>query len=336
VTAVLVAGLMWTRMTPPPVEEQVKARYVVNCAGLGSDKIAKMVGDDSFYMKPRIGEYILLHKNQGHMAQKILFPCPGKMGKGVLVQRTLWGNLILGPTAVDVREKKSSEPSDATDALSFILTKCRDLVPKFDAGEVIHSFAGARAKTSRGDWIIEECPTMKGFIHAAGIDSPGLAGSPAIAKEVVRLLGVAGLGLTNNADFNPERRPIIVPKNNWKVFRNGKYESIKLDANNKGNINPAHHVVCRCEKVTEAEIVDAIRRRLPVDSTQAIRKRTRAGMGHCQGEYCESRVKAIIARETGRSASEVGTRPWPATSCNPQRWMTDEQKDWLRSLVSSK
>ena len=124
-------------------------------------------------------------------------------------------------------------------------------------------------------------------------------------------------------------------------MRNGKLETIKLNAKNDGvsggdSMDPAHHVICKCEKVTEAEIVDAIRRRLPVDSTQAIRKRTRAGMGHCQGEYCESRVKKIISRETKMSEKEVGTRPWPATSLNPARWMTDDQKDWLRKLVTSK
>jgi len=310
--------------------ETVRARYVVNCGGLGSDKVAAMVGDSSFYIKPRIGEYLLMHKNQGHNANHILFPAPGKMGKGVLVQKTLWGNLILGPTAVDVKDPESAK-RNPSDAIHTILSKCRELVPTFDAGEVIHSFAGARAKSSRGDWIIEECPTAQGFIHAAGIDSPGLAGSPAIAQEVVRLLSENGLQMPVDPSYNPQRRPNIVPKKDWKIFRNGKMETIKLNAKNKP-MDPALHVVCRCEKVTEAEIVDSLGRSLEVDSTQGVRKRTRAGMGHCQGEYCESRVKAIIAREKKRSISEVGGRPWPATSIIPQRWLTDEQKDSFRQI----
>ena len=286
---------------PNSTIEPIKARYVVNCAGLGSDKIAKMVGDDSFYIKPRIGEYLLLNKNQGDKCNKILFPCPGKMGKGILVQKTLWGNLILGPTAADVNDPSTASRTTA-EVMKIILKGCRGLIPSFDSGEIIHSFAGARAKSSRGDWIIEPCGTAPGFIHAAGIDSPGLAGSPAIAKEVVKLLKEAGLKCVSDLNFNPNRKPIIVPKNNWSIWRNGKKESIKINAQDK-KMDPALHVVCRCEKVTEAEIVDSIHRSLPVDSTQAVRKRTRAGMGHCQGEYCECRVKKILARELGKGNS---------------------------------
>lgn len=169
------------------------------------------------------------------------------------------------------------------------------------------------------------------MIHAAGIDSPGLAGSPAIAEAVVKLLKEGGLELKNNPGFNPIRKPIIVPKTDWNIWRNGKKERIKLNAQDKP-MDPALHVVCRCEKVTEAEIVDSIHRSLPVDSTQAVRKRTRAGMGHCQGEYCESRVKKILSRETKRGVNMIGGRPWPATSFIPQRWLTDDQKEVIRKI----
>jgi L-2-hydroxyglutarate oxidase LhgO len=330
--AVVAAGVIALAMRsakPQQDQETVRAKYMVNCAGLGADRIAAMVGDTSFKIKPRIGEYLLLHKDQGSMANHILFPAPGKMGKGVLVQKTLWGNLILGPTAADVADPNSGTRKPR-EIIESIVNKCRELVPKFDTGMVIHSFAGARAKSSRGDWIIEECATSQGFIHAAGIDSPGLAGSPAIALEVVRLLSQTGLTLKLNPKFNPNRRPIIVPKIGWSIERNGKRETIKVNAQNRP-MDPALHVVCKCEKVTEAEIVDSIRRRLPVDSTQAVRKRTRAGMGHCQGQYCEPRVKAIIARETNRKENAVGGRAWPATSIIPQRWLTDKQKDSIRT-----
>mmetsp|Transcript_4031 Transcript_4031/g.7752 ORF Transcript_4031/g.7752 Transcript_4031/m.7752 type:complete len:614 (+) Transcript_4031:55-1896(+) len=304
--------------SPAVTKETVRAKYVVNSAGLGSDKVAKLVGIDDFEIKPRMGEYLLFNKNQGHLAKHILFPAPGKYGKGVLVQPTLWGNLILGPTARDCHNPEHMAMT-AKDIMVNIITKCRELVPGFDCSQIIHSFAGARAKSTRGDWIIEQS-TVAGFVMAAGVDSPGLAGSPAIAMEVVQLLQKGGLQLEQDPLFNPYRRPIIVPKAGWR--------GIKLE-----HEDPKKNVVCKCEKVTEAEIVDAINRSLKVDSTQAVRKRSRAGMGHCQGEYCEPRVAKLIAREKRMAAGSVGRRPWPASSLLPQRWLTDKQKSDLKNLA---
>jgi len=310
--------------------ETIRARYVVNAAGSGSDKIANMIGDHSFKIKPRVGDYLLLNRNQGHLTNHTLFPCPGPLGKGVLVQTTLWGNLILGPTARDMHEPAvaSEKPVDIQ---TFILFKCKQLVAKFDPKEVIHAFSGARAKSDRGDWIIEASSANARFIHAAGIDSPGLAGSPAIALEVVRLLQVAGLKFEKNLNFNPNRAPIIRPKNGWRDA-----EGISLKPGPIGkykDLDPRENVVCKCELVTEHEVVTAIHRSLPVDSTQAIRKRTRAGMGHCQAETgnydCECRVANIIARELDIPVEAVGRRPWPATSTLSERWIKDEEKNEL-------
>eukprot|EP00927_Polykrikos_kofoidii_P053540 TRINITY_DN4814_c0_g1_i1.p1 TRINITY_DN4814_c0_g1~~TRINITY_DN4814_c0_g1_i1.p1 ORF type:complete len:690 (-),score=97.52 TRINITY_DN4814_c0_g1_i1:112-2061(-) len=311
--------------------ETIKTRYVVNCAGVGSDKVARMIGDKSFVIKPRLGEYILLHKNQGSKTNKIIFPTPHPVkGKGVLVQRTLWGNLILGPTARDTCDQSTMDESVA-DIMTFILSKCRELIPSFDAAETIHSFCGVRAKSSRGDWVIEpsEADARGRFLNCGGIDSPGLAGSPAIAKYVLELLAKAGLSLENDTEFNPNRAPIIVPKDG----RNLKYSKTASEA---AGVDPKKNVVCKCEKVTEAEIVEALRRSLPIDSTQAMRKRNRAGMGHCQGDEenydCESRVAAIIARETGLPLSAVGRRPWPATSLLPSRWPSKTEKQAIDKL----
>lgn len=246
---------------------------------------------------------------------------------GVLVQTTLWGNLILGPTARDVHVAEHMAES-ISDVTRFILTRCHELVPHFDVKEVIHAFCGARAKSSRGDWIIEPCSTAPRCIHAAGIDSPGLAGSPAVALEIVALLKKAGLEMVPNPNFNPNRAPIIVPKDGWKGIKAGPVGKYT---------NPKENVVCKCEKVTEAEIVDAIHRSLPIDSTQAIRKRTRAGMGHCQADpenyNCECRVADIIARETGLPPAAITRRPWPATSSLRKRWLDDEGKIEIESLT---
>ena len=172
------------------------------------------MGDASFTIKPRLGEYVLLKKSSGNQCNHILFPCPGPYGKGILVQKTLWGNLILGPTARDVHEwpDGKTDPDAKTDILKTILQGCRRLVPTFDTDDSFHSFSGARAKSSRGDWILEQCVTEPQLIHAAGIDSPGIAGSPAIALEVIELLKEAGLELQADPSFNPKRSALIVPK----------------------------------------------------------------------------------------------------------------------------
>ena len=170
-----------------------------------------MIGDDSFYIKPRLGDYLLLNRDQGHLAQHTLFPRPDPvLGKGVLVQTTLWGNLILGPTARDTYLKEKMDMSDE-DVQEFILGKCKDLVPGFDAKQVIHGFVGARAKNSTGDWIIQESGVNPKFIQAAGIDSPGLAGSPAIALHVVGLLQKNGLSKekVRHSECIEEREPEV-------------------------------------------------------------------------------------------------------------------------------
>jgi glycerol-3-phosphate dehydrogenase len=176
--------------------------------------------------------------------------------------------------------------------------------------------------------IIEPSVEASNFIHAAGIDSPGLAGSPAIALDVVRLLEEAGLELEADAHFNPVRAPLITPKDGWRGIRCGPPGKVT---------EPECNVVCKCEKVTEAEVLECLRRSLPVDNTQAVRKRVRAGMGHCQADPnnygCEQRVAEILARELGyANPGAIGRRNWPATSTLPQRWPTEQQKSELHQL----
>lgn len=274
---------------------------------------------------------------QGHLAKHTLFPCPDPvLGKGVLVQTTLWGNLILGPTARDMYKPEARDMSPAA-VQEYILSKCKALVPSFDAKETIHAFAGARAKSDVGDWIIGPSKKNPNLIHVAGIDSPGLAGSPAIAVDIVKMLQKAGLDLKPNPLFNPNRAPIITPKVGMKGLKMGPVG--KNDSDGKDEEQMAKNVICKCEKVTELEVVRAMRRSLPIDSSQAIRKRTRAGMGHCQGDPdnydCESRVRAIIARENGVPIDQVGGRPWPATSTLPERWIGEDEKKILEQRKKS-
>ena len=322
--------------------ETIRAKYVVNCAGGYADKIARMVGDDSFKIKPRLGEYVLLKKSSGDVCNHILFPCPGKYGKGILVQKTLWGNVILGPTARDVDDwaNPNVDPLSKEEVLATILSACRKLVPSFNIADSFNSFSGARAKSSRGDWIIERVMTEEAgfgnFVHAAGIDSPGIAGSPAIALDVVELLKEAGLQTQPNPSFNPKRSAVVVPK------VKGEEDGLVYTPDDKTSVNPLNvapelNVVCKCERVTEAEIVEACARSLPIDSVQGMRKRTRAGMGGCQGKPwnygCECRVAQIIERENQmKDTSIVGRRPWSATSLFPRRWINDDDKSVLQKL----
>lgn len=225
-------------------QETIRTKFVINCAGGASDKIANMIGDTSFQIKPRVGDYLLLNRNQGHLTYRTLFPCPDPvLGKGVLVQTTLWGNLILGPTARDMHLPESRD-MDSAAVQEHILSKCKELVPTFDPKEIIHAFCGARAKSDRGDWIIENSVQDGRMIHVAGIDSPGLAGSPAIALEVVRLLQESGCSLPKNPNFNPRRAPIIAPK--MAGMRGLKLGPVgKNDSDGKDQYQMSANVICK-------------------------------------------------------------------------------------------
>lgn len=270
----------------------IHARFVVNAAGVESGKIAASCGDTSFSVQPRKGQYVLLDKTQGGLARTVIFQVPTKLGKGILVTRTLHGVLMLGPNA----EEGSASDDLGTDekALAYIIETARKTVPSFDMKHVLTSFSGMRAASDRHDFIIEES-SVKGFINVAGIESPGLTSSPAIAVMVAGILQKAGLVLAPNMQFDPYRAALIVKK----------------DPSFKGTIDdadPAKNIICRCERVTEAEIVNCIHRGIPVTSLDAVKRRVRAGMGFCQGNFCGARVKKIVARETGLPEEDITRR----------------------------
>ncbi|RXI53956.1 FAD/NAD(P)-binding oxidoreductase [Clostridium tetani] len=269
-----------------------KSKYIINAAGAYSDKISKMVGVDDFYIIPRKGEYILLNKDQSYLVNRVIFQAPTEKGKGILVTTTYHGNLMIGPDAQRVDDK--DDVSTTEEGLRYIIETARKSVKNFDIKKTLTSFAGIRPTSNTKDFIIKETE-VKGFINVAGIDSPGLTSSPAIAKKVVEILKDSGLGLENKDNFKAYRKSIIVKKDN----------------NFQGDINaedPKKHIICRCEKVTEAEIIDALNRKIEVKSIDGIKRRTRAGMGTCQGNFCGARVRALIAKELNIKEEEVTKR----------------------------
>jgi len=273
-------------------KEQVKGKYVINAAGVYSDKISSMIGIHDFMITPRRGQYILLDKDQNYLVNSVIFQVPTELGKGILVTSTYHGNLMVGPNAEDIDDK--GDVSTDEQALQKIVDAARLSVPDFNMKKAITSFAGNRPVSNQKDWIIEESP-VKGFINLVGIDSPGLTASPAIGLKVVEILKQAGLQLEEKTDFEFYRDPI------FKV----KDETFKGDVN---ATDPEEHIICRCEQITAAEVIDALHRGIPIQSIDGIKRRTRAGMGRCQGGFCRQRVKELIAKELNIPIEEVTLR----------------------------
>lgn len=273
-------------------KEDIESRYIINATGLYSDKIANMVGLDDFKITPRKGQYILMGKDQGHLVNTVIFQVPTNKGKGILVTTTYHGNFMIGPNAEEANDR--NDVATTTETLKYVIDTARKSIPDFNVRKALTTFSGIRATSSTGDFIIEESK-VKRFINVAGIDSPGLTSSPAIAEMVVDILKNSDLNLLKKNNFNPYRKGII----------------IKKDVDFDGKVNhedPTKNLICRCEQVTDSEIVDAIHRNIPINSIDAIKRRTRAGMGLCQGNFCKSRVKSIIARELNIEEDKVPVR----------------------------
>ena len=270
---------------------QVSCKLVINCAGLGAGKIANIVGDD-LKTHARKGEYILLDRESGDFVNHTLFCPPSEKGKGILVSQTVDGNIILGPTSEEIDfEDKNTTAS----GLDFVIEKTNFMTKKVPLMNTITSFTGVRAYTDRHDFVIEYSKTNDKVIHCLGIESPGLTSAPAIAKFVVEDLVSKTFTLTKNKKFNGKRKA----ENFFKNLSNAKKNKIIKS-------NPAYgRIVCRCEQITEGEIVNAITVNPPANSVDGVKLRTRAGMGRCQGGFCQPAVAEIIAREKGIDFTEV-------------------------------
>ena len=272
---------------------QVHSRYVVNCAGGYSDAIARMIGDDFFRIVPRAGEYMLLDKAEGRRVSHTLFQCPTKEGKGILVTPTVHGNLLTGPTATPVETPESRDTT--AEGLATVSRLASKSVPGVDFRQVITSFTGVRASHTGSDFILEPSGKYPRLIHAAAIDSPGLSCCVSIAKYLTELLKKQGLALSE--------------KENWNGFREDPNAFRELSDEEKDAWIKAHpsygKIVCRCETVSEGEILAAIRANPPARDMDAVKRRTRSGMGRCQGGFCGPYVMELLAKELGISMEEV-------------------------------
>ena len=269
-----------------------KTRYVVNAAGVYADKFHNMVSENKIHITPRRGDYCLLDKTAGAHVGCTIFALPGKLGKGILVTPTVHGNLLVGPTAVNIEDKEGVNTTAA--GLEEVIRKAGETVKDIPMGQVITSFAGLRAHEDNHEFIIKETEDCKGFIDCAGIESPGLASSPAVGEMVAGILKDL-MELEEKEDFIAARKGILNPETLSKEERKALIKE-----------NPAYgNIICRCEMITEGEIIDAIRRPLGAKSLDAVKRRTRAGMGRCQSGFCAPRTMEILARELGVDMSEI-------------------------------
>lgn len=266
-------------------------KYIINAAGVHAGTVHQLVGEPRFTIRPAKGEYYLLDKCEGPRVSRVIFQCPGAAGKGVLVSPTVHGNLIVGPT---------SEPSGLEDVSNTAkgLQTVRELaarsVPGIRFRENIRNFTGVRAGSDQGDFILGEAPGVPGFFNAAGICSPGLSAAPAIAEYLMEQMAGRGLALEKKEAFIDTRRRVRF----HELDREGRNELIAKD--------PRYgRVVCRCETVTEGEIVECLRQPIPPTSINGVKRRVGAGMGRCQGGFCGPRVQELLARELGVRPEEI-------------------------------
>ncbi len=269
-----------------------EAKFVVNAAGVYADKFHNMVSGKKLHITPRRGEYCLLDRSTQGFVKHTIFQLPGKYGKGVLVTPTVHGNTLVGPTANDVEDKEGTNTT--REGIDELIGKAGRTVKGLPARQVITSFAGLRAHEDGHEFCIGEVEGAKGFIDCAGIESPGLTSAPAIGKMVAGIVSALA-GAEENPGFVGARKGILNP---MALSSEDRAALIKE--------RPAYgNIICRCEMITEGEIIDAINRPLGAKSLDGVKRRTRAGMGRCQAGFCSPRTMEILARERGVGLAEI-------------------------------
>jgi len=271
----------------------IRGRYVVIAAGLWADTLMHQAGLDSFAIRPRKGEYFVMDKAAADVVRNVLFPCPTSVSKGILVTRTIHGNVMLGPNAVEQDDKCDLSTSQA--GLNEVMEGALKLVPGLDSRHVIRTFAGLRAGGNTGDFYIDAPRSTPGLVVLAGIESPGLTAAPSIARYVTALLGESGLCLEPRPAFSPIRHGI--PR--FSELDDAEREALIAQDPRWGRI------ICRCEMVSEAEIVAACHAPVPARTYDALKRRVRVGSGRCQGGFDQPYVIDIMARELGVSPLEI-------------------------------
>lgn len=270
-------------------EQDFETRYVVNAAGLYSDKIDQMVNRPTFSIYPRSGQYLLLARGTGNVLNTVVFQMPSKMGKGILVTSTYHDNLLMGPDAIN-ENATDVDRSTQVERLYDIYRSALTTTDKIDPTRFIRSFTGLRSVSSTDDFVIGPTET-KGFINCAGIQSPGLTSAPAISDLVTEILAEEGLELIDDPMYDPYRKPIIRRKEEM------------MSASNAARLadlpSGPRKLICKCEQITQAEIEDALNRGIKFTSVDGVKRRTRAGMGYCQGAYCRIRVKRVMEEVLG-------------------------------------
>ena len=268
-----------------------ETKAVINAAGVYADKINDMVSKNHFDIHPRIGEYYVLDKVQGKLTNSVLFQCPTIMGKGILVTKTVHGNIMVGPTAEDVESK--DYVGTTAHGLDDIRRQAEKTISGINYRDSIRNFTGIRAESSTGDFIIGEVSDAPNFFNIAGTKSPGLSSAPAIGVDVAKMV-VEKLGAVKKEDFKQNKPPIHF----IELSPEEKAEVIKKD--------PRYgRIICRCESITEGEIVDVIHRMVGARTVDGVKKRCRPGTGRCQGGFCGPRVQEILARELGKELNEI-------------------------------
>lgn len=274
----------------------IQTKAVVNAAGLYADKFHNMVSENKIHITARKGEYIFFDKSIGTIFHTTVVPLPGKMGKGIAASYTINGNFFIGPTATDVEDKEElNTTKEILDVLTDMARNNTHLTKEpLPLNKIITSFAGARAHEDHHEFIVQELEDAPYFFDAAGIESPGLTSSPAIGEML--------------ADIISEKM-CLEKKDNFISKRKGFVKFADLPDEEKAALikeNPMYgNIVCRCELVTEAQIVDTIHRPIPARSVDAVKRRVRAGMGRCQGGFCTPKTMQILARELGMNLDEI-------------------------------
>jgi len=283
-----------------------EADLVVNAAGLFADKIAMLAGAEYVPLHPRRGEYILLDKKVGSTVSSVIFPTPTKTSKGILVLPTIDGGLLLGPTAVDLPAEMKENLQTTQEGLEQIKSFTRNLVPSLDFSQTVKTFCGLRPESPQKDFFIGASKEVKNFVNLMAMRSPGLTAAPAIARYLVEHIvqEELGLHLTTKRDFNPIRKGI---KKMVELSLQEWQEVVKRDP-------AAGRLICYCNEVTEAEIIEAIRR--GARTLDGIKFRTRAMFGRCQGGFCSIKIMKILEREVGKDMSEVVLK-------SPESWIVD-------------